>query len=60
MRGAQIEFDGSLYDSPSAASVALRRVQSWNGWTDWRYHGEKLAALRARLLARKRSDAESV
>lgn len=53
--GGQIELNGQLYDSPSAASMALREVQSYNGWIDWRYHGETLAVIRERL--QRRTDA---
>ena len=46
IRDGQIEWNGQLFDSPSAASRALRNTQSWNGWVDWRFRGEKLADLR--------------
>ncbi len=49
VRDGKIEWNGQLFDSPSAASMALRNTQSWNGWVDWRYRGEKLADLRSRL-----------
>ena len=31
--------------------MTLRNTQSWNGWGDWSYKGEKLADLRGRLPA---------
>lgn len=49
LRDGQIELNGTLYSSPSAASMALRNTQSWNGWIDWRHRGETLGALRAKL-----------
>lgn len=49
IRNGKIELNGVLYDTPSAASMALRNTQSWNGWVDWQFKGEKLSALRARL-----------
>ena len=45
----RIELDGQVYDSPSAASMAIRKVESWNGWVDWKYKGETLSDLRRRL-----------
>ncbi|MGO9290371.1 MAG: hypothetical protein ACLQIJ_16685 [Polyangia bacterium] len=27
----RIELDGQVYDSPSAASMAIRKAESWNG-----------------------------
>ena len=51
IRDGRIELSGEMYDSPSAASMALRNTQSWNGWVDWSYKGEKLADLRGRLPA---------
>lgn len=45
----RIELDGQMFDSPSAASIALRKVDAWNGWVDWKYKGETLAELRQRL-----------
>ncbi len=30
-----IEWEGALYDTPSTASIALRKTRSWNGWVDW-------------------------
>jgi len=45
----RIELDGQVYDSPSAASMAIRKVESWNGWVDWKYNGEALSDLRRRL-----------
>jgi hypothetical protein len=49
IKGGRIELNGASYDSPSAASIALRNVRSWNGWVDWRYQGETLAEIRKRL-----------
>ncbi|MGO9289968.1 MAG: type I restriction endonuclease [Polyangia bacterium] len=45
----RIELEGQVYDSPSAASMAIRKVESWNGWIDWKYKGEMLSDLRLRL-----------
>jgi hypothetical protein len=45
----RIELEGQVYDSPSAASIAIRKVKSWNGWVDWKYEGETLSDLRRRL-----------
>jgi hypothetical protein len=45
----RIELEGQVYDSPSAASKAIRKVESWNGWIDWKYKGETLSDLRRRL-----------
>lgn len=52
VRDGKIELKGVLYDTPSAASMALRNSQSWNGWVDWQFKGEKLGVLRDRLAQR--------
>jgi hypothetical protein len=44
-----IDVNGVWYATPSAASMAVRGVQSWNGWTDWEYRGQTLDELRRRL-----------
>ena len=49
LRDGALELDGVRYDTPSAASVALRKTKTWNGWRDWRYQGDLLADLRLRL-----------
>lgn len=49
MKDHQIEINGVLHATPSAASMALRQVPAWNGWIDWLYQGETLASLRRRL-----------
>lgn len=58
LREGQIEVGGQLFSTPSSASIALRDVPSWNGWTDWLYKGETLAHIRQRYGdSRKASDA---
>lgn len=54
-----IEVGGTWYATPSAASMAIRGAQSWNGWTDWEYRGQTLDQLRRRLAASKGPAAES-
>lgn len=46
LRDGQIEIDGHSYPNPSSASIALRQVKSYNGWTDWQYKGDILAKIR--------------
>ena len=55
IRDAQIEWNGQLFGTPSAASQALRNTQSWNGWVDWRFRGETFAELRSRLPVQEES-----
>ena len=38
-----------LFSAIGYVPRALRNTQSWNGWVDWRFRGEKLADLRNRL-----------
>ena len=45
----RIELEGHVYDSLSAASRSVRKVESWNGWIDWKFKGEALSELRQRL-----------
>lgn len=49
VRDGQIEMQGRLYATPSAAAAALRDGKASNGWVIWRYKGELLAALRERV-----------
>lgn len=49
VRDGQIELDGVLYATPSAAASALRDGKATNGWIVWRHKGELLADLRAKL-----------
>jgi hypothetical protein len=51
LRDGKIELNGMSYDSPSAAAAALRGGKASNGWVLWKYKGELLAALRARLAS---------
>ena len=44
-----MQVGGETYRSPSAASIAIRKVAAWNGWVDWKYKGETLDDLRKRL-----------
>lgn len=46
----QIELNGKLYATPSAAAAVLRDGKATNGWTTWRHRGEPLAAFRSKLL----------
>jgi hypothetical protein len=50
VRDGQIEVEGKLYGTPSAAASALRAGKATNGWTTWRHKGASLAELRTRLL----------
>jgi hypothetical protein len=50
VRDGQIELNGELYATPSAAASALRAGKATNGWTTWRHKGESLSELRAKLL----------
>jgi hypothetical protein len=49
VRDGRIELNGAIYDSPSAAASALRDGKASNGWVIWKFKGEFLAELRARL-----------
>ena len=53
VRNGSIEWEGALYDTPSGASIALRKTRSWNGWVDWHFKGTSLADLRNQLRARQ-------
>ena len=53
VRNGSIEWEGTLYDTPSGASMALRKTRSWNGWVDWYFKGTSLADLRNQLRARQ-------
>ena len=53
VRNGAIEWEGTLYDTPSGASIALRKTRSWNGWVDWHFRGTSLADLRNQLRARQ-------
>jgi hypothetical protein len=59
IRDGNIEVNGTLYVSPSAAASALRGGKSSNGWTIWKYKGEKLADLRGRLPATADGEADT-
>ena len=58
VRNGEIELQGKTYGTPSAAAAALRGGKASNGWIIWRYKGETLADLRAKLTAGSQ-DAES-
>lgn len=49
VQDGQIELDGKVYATLSAAGSALRAGKATNGWTFWRYKGASLADLRAKL-----------
>lgn len=49
LRNAILEVNGKEYSTPSAASIAVRNVRSWNGWIDWHYEGQTLHSLRELL-----------
>jgi hypothetical protein len=49
VRDRRIELNGQLYDTPSAAASALRNGKASNGLVIWKYKGELLSELRARL-----------
>lgn len=49
LHDGQLEINGQLYGTPSAASKAVRNVRSWNGWIDWHYKGQSLRQLRDEL-----------
>ena len=49
VRDGAIELQGTMYATPSAAASALRDGKASNGWVIWRYKGELLADLRAKL-----------
>ena len=53
VRDGRIEWEGTLYDTPSGASIALRKTRSWNGWVDWHFKGTSLADLRNQLRSRQ-------
>jgi hypothetical protein len=55
LRGGQIEVEGKLYSSPSAAAGALRGGMATNGWVWWLYKGATLAELRRRLREQQAS-----
>lgn len=57
IRDGEIELQGTTYGTPSAAAAALRDGKASNGWIIWRYKGDTLADLRAKLTAESR-DAE--
>jgi hypothetical protein len=49
VQDGQLEVNGQVYPTPSAASIAVRNVRSWNGWKDWHYDGHSLHSLRERM-----------
>jgi hypothetical protein len=49
VRDGRIELNRRTFESPSAAASALRDGKASNGWVIWKYKGEYLADLRARL-----------
>jgi hypothetical protein len=55
VRDGAIELQGQLYMTPSAAASALRDGKASNGWVIWRYKGQLLADLRAKLAPREES-----
>jgi predicted type IV restriction endonuclease len=57
LRDGRIEVNGISYDSPSAAAAALRDGKASNGWVIWKYKGEFLADLRARIPAQPKVEA---
>jgi Restriction Enzyme Adenine Methylase Associated len=60
VRDGQIELDGVLYATPSAAASALQDGKASNGWVVWRHKGVLLADLRAKLPASQPESAEPV
>lgn len=50
LQDGMIEWEGRLFANPSAASKVIHRAETWNGWVDWRYRGERLADIRDRFL----------
>ncbi len=50
VRDGAIELQGQTYATPSAAASALRQGKASNGWVVWRYQGQLLADLRAKLV----------
>jgi len=58
IRDGQIELNGRVYDSPSAAAGSLRAGKASNGWVIWKYKGELLSDLRARLAQHNASNSE--
>jgi hypothetical protein len=52
VRGGQIEVNGRLFPTPSAAGSFARKGAATNGWKWWRYNGEALWLLRERLRSR--------
>lgn len=52
VRNGQIEVNGRVFTSPSAAGGFIRRGMATNGWKSWCYNGETLWTLRERLRAR--------
>lgn len=56
VRDGAIDLDGTRYETPSAASIALRQTKSWNGWVDWHYKGKSLADLREQLRGRRSAE----
>jgi hypothetical protein len=58
VRDGKIEMGGQLYDSPSAAASALRDGKASNGWVIWKYKGEYLADLRARVPIQQISNSQ--
>ncbi len=53
LRSGQIEVDGRLFSSPSAAGAYVRKGSATNGWKWWRYRDELLWSLRERLRTRR-------
>ncbi len=49
VRDGAIELEGKTYATPSAAASALRGGKASNGWVIWKFKGELLADLRAKL-----------
>ena len=55
VRDGAIDLDGTRYETPSAASLALRQKPR-NGWVDWHYKGKSLADLREQLRGRRSAE----
>jgi hypothetical protein len=49
VKDGEIELQGTMYATPSAAASALRDGKASNGWVIWKYKGQLLADLRAKL-----------